>query len=120
MASRAADKTQVLITTVPPQAKGGIVGLHQVLFDLPPKRNFGYEPFEFASPTPFHEHLASRIIRILVGLNRFVSVLLRNRSIRIVHINTAPQSKALIRDALLVLISRLLKRKIVFQIHGAV
>jgi glycosyltransferase involved in cell wall biosynthesis len=37
-----------------------------------------------------------------------------------VHINTAPQSKALMRDALLVLISRLLKRKVVLQIHGAV
>lgn len=115
-----AHSTQVFITTVPPQAKGGIVALHEVLFDLPRQRNFTLIPFQFASPMPFQEHLASRLLRILVGVNRFLWTLLKDRSIRIVHVNTAPQSKALLRDALLVVISRLLKRKVVLQIHGAV
>lgn len=120
MVDCATRKTQVLITTVPPQAKGGIVALHEVLFDLPRQRHFALIPFQFASPMPFQEHIASRLLRILVGVNRFVYTVLRNRFIRIVHINTAPQSKALLRDALLVLVSRLLRRKVVLQIHGAV
>jgi glycosyltransferase involved in cell wall biosynthesis len=113
-------KTQVLITTVPPQAKGGIVALHEVLFDLPRQQDFALIPFQIASPIPFQERLASRLLRILVGINRFLFTLLRNRFIRIVHINTSPESKAILRDALLVLISRLLRRKVVLQIHGAV
>ena len=74
-------KDKILITTVPPKAKGGIVGLHQVLFDLPHKRNFIYYPFEFASPTPFNEHIVSRLVRILIGVKCFFFKLLKNKSI---------------------------------------
>jgi len=120
MVDCATRKTQVLMTTVPHQAKGGIVALHQVLFDLPRQKNFALIPFQFASPRPFQENLASRLLRIFIGINRFLGTLLSNRSIRIVHINPGPDSNALMRDALLVLISRLLRRKVVLQIHGAV
>lgn len=113
-------RNQVLLTTVPPKAKGGIYALHQVLLNQSVHRKYGLIPFEYSSSNPFEEKFVSRLFRIFIGANHFVHRLSTNHSIRIVHINTAPDSRALLRDAVLVVISRLLRRKVILQVHGAI
>lgn len=96
------------------------MALHNVLFDLPPGQNYRFIPFEFASTSPFTEDPGRRILRVLIGVNRFLFTLARNSAIEVVHVNTAPDQRAVLRDSLLILVSRLLGRKVVLQVHGAV
>lgn len=110
--------SQILITTVPVQAKGGIAGLHQVLFSWVKNRDFFFIPFIISSANPFNEFLIKRVLRIINRSYKFYHKLLKERSIRIVHINTSPDAKGILRDSIFIVISRLLKRKIVLQIHG--
>ena len=117
---RSSTKTRVLVTTVSPEARGGIAALHDVLFEFPDLENFVLTPFPFSSPRPFAERFPARFVRVCKGLIRFVRQLRRDRSIGIVHINTAPDEKALLRDVLLIVLSRILRRKTVIQIHGAI
>lgn len=51
---------------------------------------------------------------------QLASALRNDKSIRIVHINTSYDPKAIVRDSLFLLVSRLLRRKAVLQIHSAV
>jgi glycosyltransferase involved in cell wall biosynthesis len=111
---------RVMVTTVPPKAKGGIVALHQALFDAPQQGRLSFVFFPFASAAPFTENLASRLVRIVIDSARFVARLLREPALRIVHVNTAPDPRALLRDSWLVILCALTRRKVVLQIHGAV
>lgn len=108
---------RILISTVPSQAKGGIFALHQILFSALPDTLI---PFPFASETPFSEHLISRIIRVVIDANRFIWRLNRDKALRVIHINTAPDSRALLRDALLIFVSHIFRKKVILQIHGAI
>ncbi len=117
MSMKNAKNVKVLITSVPPEAKGGIVALQQVLYEEPAYEKFDTIIFPVASANPFDERLFRRIVRILAKITEFTILLLRDRSIRIVHINTAYDPRSRFRDALFVLASRLLRRNIVLQIH---
>jgi len=111
---------RVLVTTVPAAAKGGIVALHRTLFGSSGAEDRRIELFAFASADPFGESFADRLLRVFTGLCRFVFRLLRDPSLRVVHVNTAPDSKAMLRDALLVFAASFLGRRVLLQIHGTV
>ena len=111
------NKTKILITSVPPEAKGGILSIHQVLFGKPLQENIELDFFRVASPNPFNERLANRLTRIIIRIIQFSHQLIKDKSIKVIHINTAYDLRSLMRDALFIVISRILRKKIVLQIH---
>jgi glycosyltransferase involved in cell wall biosynthesis len=113
-------KIHVLVTSAPPEAKGGIVALHRVLFGQPLRQNFRASIFPVSSPTPFNERWISRLFRILERMQGFGSLLVKDKSIKIIHINTSYDVRGTVRDAFFILISRVFGRKIVIQIHSSV
>ena len=113
-------KIHVLITSAPPEAKGGIVALHRVLFGQSLRHDFRASIFPVSSATPFDERWISRVFRILERMQGFGSLLLKDKSIKIIHINTSYDVRGTVRDALFILISRVFGRKIVIQIHSSI
>jgi len=113
-------KIHVLVTSAPLEAKGGIVALHRVLFGQPLRRNFRASLFPVSSSTPFDERWASRFFRILERMRDFRSLLIRDKTIEVIHINTSYDVRGIVRDAFFILISWLSGRKIVIQIHSSV
>jgi glycosyltransferase involved in cell wall biosynthesis len=111
------NKASILITSVPAEAKGGIFALQQVLYGNLAEKRSGMILFPIASRRPFEERLTSRLIRTLARANGFFWLLLKDRTIRVVHINTAYDPKALLRDSLFLLASKLCGKKVVLQIH---
>lgn len=114
------NKIHALITSVPLEAKGGIVALHGVLFGQPIQQNIMATLFPISSAAPFNELRISRIFRIVSGIKKFIYLLRKDKSINVIHINTAYDIKAMTRDAFFIIISRLFKIKTVIQIHSTV
>ena len=114
------NKIHALITSVPLEAKGGIVALHRILFVQPNQQDFRISLFPVSSSAPFNELWVSRIFRIVSRILNFISLLRKDKSINVIHINTAYDIKAMTRDAFLIIISRLLQIKTVIQIHSTV
>ena len=112
------EEFHVLITTVPQQAGGGISTLHRILFSQKAEMGFQFVPLEVSSRSPWSESLTGRFARISFCNALFVLLLIKDNLARIVHINTAPDTKALLRDVPLILIAKSLGRKVVVQIHG--
>lgn len=110
----------VLITSAPTEAGGGIAALHQTLFRDPGPLTYRPVLFPVSSPRQFDERWARRISRVITRMVQLVSALRKDRSIRIVHINTSYDSKAIVRDSMFLLAARFLRRKAVLQIHSAV
>lgn len=110
---------RVLLTTVPPEAKGGIAALHEVLLRVHASTPFRLVPFPVASPEPFKDSFARRLARVLRSGIRMAAVLGTDPSIRIVHINTSCDRKALLRDSILVFLARGFRRHVVLQVHSA-
>lgn len=113
-------KINVLITSAPLEGKGGIVALHQVLFGQPVDNDFDFILFPVSSPSPFQERLISRVYRIIVHTKNLCKLFLKDKSIKVIHINTSYDAKAIIRDSLFIIISSFFKKKIVLQIHSAI
>jgi glycosyltransferase involved in cell wall biosynthesis len=63
------------------------------------------------------ERLAQKLFRFAFSPVAFFSFLLRHRP-AIVHLNTSLEPKSYWRDIAYLLIARILKRKVVYQIHG--
>jgi glycosyltransferase involved in cell wall biosynthesis len=113
-------KLNVLITSVPLEAKGGIVALHQVLFGQPVRQSFDFILFPVSSPMPFREHLFSRFYRVINHIQSICKLLVKDKSIKIIHINSSYDSKGILRDSLFIIISFLFRKKIVLQIHSSI
>lgn len=111
------NKLDVLITSVPPEAKGGILAIHQILFGKSLGKNINLTLFPIGSPDPFKERSISRLIRVIIRITQFFILLIKDKSIRIIHINTAYDQRSLLRDTLFVIVSRLFRKKIIIQIH---
>ena len=77
-------------------------------------------PFEVCSDSPFRESVFSRVIRVLTKDVILIKKLLTSNNVRIIHINTAPDLKAILRDFTFVFISKILNRKVIIQIHGSI
>jgi len=107
---------KVLVTTVPVEAKGGIAALHKLFVERQPELNLRF--FTIGSSTPFSERLSRRYLRLLRQYGEFAYTLFKDRNIGIVHINTAPDQQALMRDIILIYLAKLWKKKIVVQVHG--
>jgi glycosyltransferase involved in cell wall biosynthesis len=114
------NKITVLVTTIPPEAKGGIVALHRVLFRQSIGQNHGLALFPVASPAPYKERLPARLYRVFVRAIDFSFLLLKDRSIKIVHVNSSPDSRAILRDSLFIMISWLMGKKIILQLHSTI
>ena len=63
------------------------------------------------------ESVLRRILRIAADPMRLAGVLLRNRRC-IVHINTSMEQKSFWRDLAFLWVSKLLRHKVVYQVHG--
>ena len=113
-------KINVLITSAAPEAKGGVVALHQVLFGRAVRQNIDFLVFPVSSPAPFQERWMHRMFRVVARMKQFRSLLKKTPSIEIVHINTSYDVRGAARDALFLLISLLSGKKIVLQIHSAI
>ena len=111
------NKIKIIITSIPPEAGGGIVGIHQVLFGKPFPKNIELDFFHVGSPNPFNERLAKRLIRIMIRMIQFFYKLINDKSIKIIHINTSYDLRSVMRDALFIVMSRMFRKKIVLQIH---
>jgi len=72
------------------------------------------------SPDPFGERWVSRVSRVISRIARFFFLLKKDKSIRIVHINTAYNAKGILRDTLFIGMSYLLRKKIILQIHSEI
>jgi glycosyltransferase involved in cell wall biosynthesis len=114
------NKIRVLVTSTNPEAKGGITILHQILFEQNIQNKFDAILFPISSPNPFNERLNRRIYRLIECLKHFYSLLIKDKSLGIVHINSSYDTKGILRDSLFVIISWLLGRKIILQIHSEI
>jgi glycosyltransferase involved in cell wall biosynthesis len=115
------NKTRVLITSTHTEAKGGIAVLHRVLFEQPIQNSFDVTIFRVSSPRyPFQEQFIRRVTRLFSCLKSLFLLLANDESIKIVHINTSTDTKALLRDVLILIISIIFKRKIILQIHSSI
>ena len=113
-------KVRVLVTSTNPEAKGGIATLHQVLFGQIIQNKFCAIMFPISSPNPFNERLNSRIYRLIGCLKHFYSLLIKDKSLGIVHINSSYDTKGIVRDLFFIIVSWRLGRKIILQIHSEI
>lgn len=113
-------KLRVLVTTVPASAGGGILEVHRILFLSSSLRSFHITLWPCMSPLPYTEPFAARITRVAIGSLRMLFFLARNRDVRVVHINSTPDIKAVLRDALLLLVTRFFRRHAVVQLHSEI
>src|SRR3990172_1127677 len=113
-------KIRVLVTSTYPEAKGGITILHQVLFRQIIQNKFCAILFPISSPNPFNEQLNSRIYRLIERLKHFYSLLSKDKSLGIVHINSSYDTKGIVRDLFFIIVSWWLGRKIILQIHSEI
>src|SRR3989337_4580659 len=113
-------KVRVLVTSTNPEAKGGIATLHQVLFGQIIQNKFCAIMFPISSPNPFNERLYSRIYRLIGCLKHFYSLLIKDKSLGIVHINSSYDTKGIVRDLFFIIVSWWLGRKIILQIHSEI
>lgn len=109
-------RDKVLITTVPPAAKGGIAAVHQVLSER--RQELNLEFITIGSAAPFDETLIRRYLRLLLQYARFLAAIIKKRNIRVVHINTGPDQRALLRDAVLIFLAKLGRKRVLVQVHG--
>jgi len=109
-------RKKILITTVPPEAKGGIAALHKLLAERQQELNLRF--FSIGSSAPFTEGLGSRCLRLLRQYAQYIYIICKEREIGIVHVNTGPDPRALKRDVILVFLAKLRRKKIVVQVHG--
>ena len=107
---------RIIATSVPEEAGGGIVSLHLMLSGI--NNRFELILFPASSPKPYAEKILPIIARLVKKYTEFYQCLKHNSDVRIVHINTSPDKKGLMRDVVFVILSKVLKRKVVFQIHG--
>jgi glycosyltransferase involved in cell wall biosynthesis len=114
-------KFGVLVTTVPEAAGGGILGAHRILFQSPILlQSFNVTLWPYMSPLPYTEHIVWRIKRVAIESVRMLFFLMRHRDVRVVHINSTPDTKAVLRDALLMLFTLVLRRYTVLQLHSEI
>jgi glycosyltransferase involved in cell wall biosynthesis len=114
------NKIRVLITSTNSEAKGGITILHKVLFGQIIQNKFCPIMFPISSPNPFNERLNSRINRLIGCMKHFYSLLIKDKSLGIVHINSSYDTKAILRDLFFIIVSWWLGRKIILQIHSEI
>src|SRR3989304_4772681 len=114
------NKIRVLVTSTYPEAKGGITIRHQVLFAQIIQNKFCAIMFPISSPNPFNERLNSRIYRLIGCVKHFYSLLIKDKSLGIVHINSSYDTKAILRDLFYIIVSWWLGRKIILQIHSEI
>ena len=114
------NKIRVLVTSTNPEAKGGIATLHQVLFGQIIQNKFCAIIFPISSPNPFNERLNNRIYRLIGCLKHFYSLLIKDKSLGIVHINSSYDTKGIVRDLFFIIVSWWVGRKIILQIHSEI
>src|SRR3989304_7662518 len=114
------NKIRVLVTSTYPEAKGGITIRHQVLFAQIIQNKFCAIIFPISSPNPFNERLNNRIYRLIGCVKHFYSLLIKDKSLGIVHINSSYDTKAILRDLFFIIVSWWLGRKIILQIHSEI
>jgi glycosyltransferase involved in cell wall biosynthesis len=106
------------MTTVPPEAGGGIANLHRVIAEHDDCLDLLF--CQSASRSPLNEPVPKRVLRVFDYSFRVAALLIKHPSIEVVHINTAPDNKAVLRDSLLIAVARTFGRKVVVQIHGGI
>jgi glycosyltransferase involved in cell wall biosynthesis len=106
----------VLFTTVPEEAGGGVAAVHKVIAER--QRQLKLRFFTVGSPAPFHEPLHARYLRLVRQYAGFARAIASDSKIDIVHINTAPDQRALQRDMVLIFLARIFMKKVVVQVHG--
>lgn len=108
---------KVVLTSVPASAGGGIHALHKLLLESEEVGGL-FKVFTISSPRPFDETIVRRAYRLLQKYSNFCLLLLKDVEVSVVHINTSPDKKAILRDAPLVILSKILGKKVIIQVHG--
>jgi len=115
-------KAKVAILGPFPPATGGIATNIQNLLKSPLQNRYTLLKFrtmssKYGTSQYAREKLLAKIIRVLVKLFCY-SFFLQKESPQIVHINSSFGRWAFWRDSLYLLISKIFRKKVVFQLHG--
>src|SRR5690348_2619819 len=97
-------------------AVSGVATHLNQLFDSGLSRQFRLSQFQVGREGRSHNGVAV-VARILGGPFAFAACLLRSRA-QIVHINTSFDPKAYWRDLVYLVLSKAMRRKVVYQVHG--
>lgn len=106
-------KLDVLITTPPATRRGGV---SQYMHILKPHWNCRVEYFNIGSRGDC-EPFGKMLLRMIQDSYRFARSI-RRGSYDLVHLNPSVASKALVRDGILLLIAKALRKPVVVFIHG--
>lgn len=114
-------KTKILLCGPPISALGGGPTHIRNLLASPLQRRYVFINFETGSrgiESPAQEEKAiSKILRLVTSPVALAWQILRLRP-AVVHLNSAMDNRAFWRDALYLVVAKLLRQKVVFQLHG--
>ena len=117
-----AEKVRVAMLGTFPPAVGGIATNIKNILKSPLKEEFNFFSFRTMSKNQgtarySDEKMFQKIFRVIFDLFRFV-FFLNKKSPRLVHINTSFGIWSFWRDSAYLIISKIFRKKILFQIHG--
>ncbi len=110
------ERPRILITGPSLDAVSGVSTHLRQLLDSPLAREYRFHHVQIGREGR-HENPAMRPARLLADYSGFVRALASYRP-HVVHLNPSMNRRAFWRDLLLLLIAKLLRRKIVYQVHG--
>jgi glycosyltransferase involved in cell wall biosynthesis len=109
-------KPVILILGTSLQIVSGISTHLQQLFQSPLNQKFQYEHFETGGQGK-NESLLRKLKRLLLSPLQLAIFILQAKP-DLLHLNTSMDSKAFCRDAVYLLVAKILRRKVIYQIHG--